>query len=409
RPASHRDDMTSELALPDFHKYRYHFARLWWLPVALAVLFPLLLAVTGVGGGPSRTSSALLVPAAVPEGSPAGLFATVTPVAASVAVLQSQDRADTIAEQLGFRPDVRVAVQPTGVVEITASGPSASDAARAREAYTDSLVADRRDVISESIGRALRDSTAEADGLQARLDSIDDAAAELADDSAALLLAAIDRADVNGRLVELQARIAALESAAPDDFIDVRTASLTSEEGRAGAGNGPIRLVGAAAAGAFLGAVAVALRAYLDERVRTRADITALGLPAFSVVDGSGGPDSAGPIELAAAIRRNGDTSSHPRVGLIGLGDVPVDRVADSVRGAASTLQIELPELTTARSPAERALVAEAADGVVLLAAPGAVRQSDLVSESSSLQLFGTKLLGVALVAKDARRARRSS
>ena len=399
----------SDLALPDFKRYRYHFGLLWWVPVVCAVLFAVLVGGTGFGGGAEVSSTAVLVPAK--HDSDQKLFAVLTDLEASVAVLQGDDVHDAIEAELGYSPLVTIDVAvPSGVVTITAEGDDAGQAREVREAYVSSLLSAREVAIGESIQRALRVDRDRVAGLQAAVDSIDAAAGDLAGESAGELLVAVDRAQINAVLIETRSNVAVLESADPADFVDVVVASRTSDEGRPANTAGLLRIVGAVLAGLFLGGLVVVGRAYLDERVRTRSDVATLGLPTFSVIDVGSGSSGAGVVELAASISHAGRSGDGGRgVGLLAVGEVPVDRVLGSVGEVAVALEMSLPTLAGAVTPGERVRLASVSDGVVLLVAPGGVRQVDLLNESKIIQLSGARLLGVALVAKDARSARRSS
>ena len=222
--------MNDTLDLPDFSKYRYHFRRLWWLPLLLAVLFVFLAGGTSAIGVSQTTSTALLVPTNVQDG---GLYTPLTDFETSVEVLKGDDMLEVIESQLGYAPSVTITVDESEVVTIDARGSSVARATQTRDAYVAALREARTQVIVDSIAQAAEDLESEIAGLQAAVAAIDEELLDASPESTAALLTGIDRAQTSAALLEAQHRVTALQALDPSERVDVRVESLSAEEGRA--------------------------------------------------------------------------------------------------------------------------------------------------------------------------------
>lgn len=401
--------MTDVLALPDFKKYRYHFARLWWIPIAAGLLFAILAGGSGIYASPATTASAVLVPTEIRKET--DLFIPLTRFEASVTVLRSNATRDAIEDKLGYKPSVTIDLeQASGVVRIAANGVSQRQAVQTRDAYVEALVKDREMIVGDSIQRARDDLGHRVSALQAVIDSIDASIEATPAGSAAAVLGGVDRAHTNALLLEARGNLAALESMTPEGRADVRIEAVGSGAGRKSVTGGLVRAIGGLITGLFIGTLIVMARAYFDERVRTRSDLSALGLPTYGVIDLSAPRPEAPVLELAVSISHHADSAGAGdyQVGLLPFEGVPGDRVVELVRRAAAELQVGLPKIATADTPGERIRIANESDGIVLLLCPGCSRQADLLNEAKIFRQSGTQLLGVSLVSKDARSARRS-
>lgn len=397
--------MNDTLDLPDFSKYRYHVRRLWWLPVLLAVGFAFLAGGTSVIQASDTTSSATLVPT-IPD---ATLFSPLTDFTTSAAVLQGDDVLETVEAQIGRVASATITIDPiTHVVTIVAQETTAERARETRDAFVQQLLDARTQVIADSITRRAEELESEAAALQASLDAADEVLAAAPAESTAALLAGIDRAQISSDLLKAQRRAATLRALDPADRVDVRVESVSAEEGRKLSGGGLLLGIAGVIAGLFLGTLAVVTVAYLDEKVRARADLVTLGLPTFAAFDASAQQADAAALDAAVAVRHAASvTEPGPyRVGMLTFGEGAVPAVRQ-IEDALASLETPPVEVAVAGTPAERLRTAGRSDGVVLLLVPG-VRLRDIQLEVQSLRRAGADVLGAALVAGSARLARRS-
>lgn len=394
--------MIETMDLPDFSKYRYHFRRLWWLPVGLALLFAFVAGGASAVGSTQTASTALLVPEKDATLEP------LTSFEASVSVLQSDGTLEAIEAQLGYLPNVSIRIDASRVVTIEARAATASRATASRNAFVDSFRDARTKVAADSIGRAVEDLRAEADALEAALTTLDDAVLATPHESTDGILIGIDRATVQSELIRTQRMVAALTALDPAERADVRVVSLGADEGRSVSTGAVVRTIGGIAAGLFIGLLAVVTLAYLDEKVRTRSDLVALGVPTFGVFNGAAVEVEAPALEAAGFVQRAmSESDGHDyQLGILCVGS-GVEPAIRQIEGAASALEYTYPPATRATTAAERLRAAHRSDGVVVLLAPGEVTMRDAQLELRSIRLAGADLLGVALVARDARRARR--
>lgn len=394
--------MNDTIDLPDFSKYRYHFRRLWWLPVGLALLFAFVAGGTSVAGPRPMTSTALIVPAKDVRVEPLTSFET------SVAVLGSDDTLAAVEAQLGYVPNVSIRVDPSRMVTIEARGETAAQATASRNAFVDWFRDARTKVAADSIERSIEDLNAQADVLETTLAAFDDAVLAAAPGSTTAILIGVDRAQVRADLTRVQRTAAALAELDPAERADLRVESLTVDTGRPASRGAVVRTIGGVAAGLFLGALAVVAVAYLDEKVRTRADLVALGVPTFGVLNGAAVDVEAPALEAAGFVQRAASESGGQdyRLGILCVGS-GAESAIRQIEDAASVLEYAMPIASRATTPAERLRAAHRSDGVVVLLTPGEVTMRDAQLELRSIGLAGADLLGVALVARDARRARR--
>ncbi len=225
-----------------------------------------------------------------------------------VEVRKGQRVANRAAEQLGYRPSVRVVpVEQTDTIQVTATAPTADQAARDANVYVEAYVADSRE-------RAVSDLEARLAELQQKITQLDQAAALLQAPLAELeeRLQAADpasRSDLQAERRNLVARIETEKANLADQrahFIQQRdrlemALKLSSRGGpylisaadapRTADSPRPLRDASVAALLGLLVGVGLAfLRASLDESIRTKADLEAAApsLPVLGVI-----PDAA--------------------------------------------------------------------------------------------------------------------
>ena len=399
---------------PDLRRYATTLRRWWFLPIAAGALAAAIAMVSAPDPAAVRT---IRVAAADESGPLAATDILLLPrdltFTAEVASLRSDETDASVAETLGFSPDVDVEADSGSQTVRIVSRRTDDQALAAANAYVDAFAAIRAESMRRSVATAVGVVEAQLSQLVDTLVDVDARLAQVVDPESAVADAIkAERQSVIRDQLDATGRATLLKDFDASVTGGVRVLDV-DDPMNIGGGSSLFRGLFGFLAGAVIALAGIGIAAFADKRVRTMYDVEfAIGDGTFlgSVYTDNGRTQGVG-VDAVAALTDRFDRIRVMPVGRSVDPDAFVSAVRERLltrRGAAGRDQPDgdaSHRIVVMESPVDGKQPwasddIRCTDGTVLLARIGSCTSDALVAAAHAVTTTGGKVIGALLVGK---------